>query len=120
MKRFLSLVLVLMLALSCVAMAEVTPKGELPIVKGEEVTLTIAMPLPSKVQDFDTNQFTLWIEEQTGINIELMQLSESDALTQVNTMFFNNEGLPDMIWCVDLTASQLASFADAGYIVPIT
>lgn len=120
MKRFLSLVLMLMMALSCVAMAEVTPKGELPIVKGEEVTLTIAMPLPSKVQDFDTNQFTLWIEEQTGINIKLMQLSESDALTQVNTLFFNNEGLPDMIWGVDLTPSQLASFADAGYIVPIT
>lgn len=47
----------------------VTAPGELPIVNNS-ITLTCAIEASETVADYETNDFTLWIEEKTGINLE--------------------------------------------------
>ena len=74
--------------------------GSLPIVAdGEDVTITIGLTTSANVVDYDTNAFTQWIEEQTGINIEFMQFSgsTSDASTQISLMMASGEKLPDIL-----------------------
>ena len=57
----------------------VTPAGELPIVT-EPVTLTILLGnATGNVVDYNTNAFTLWVEEQTGIDLDI-QVGSSEML----------------------------------------
>lgn len=119
MKKTLSLVLALVMLLACAlpAYAEVTAKGELPIVT-EPVTLKVAFPVNSKVEDINTNELTLWIEEQTGINLEFIELSTSDTATQVNAIM-NGSDLPDVFWGYVFPYDMLCTYADAGLIMPL-
>ncbi|WP_458462655.1 extracellular solute-binding protein [Paenibacillus sp.] len=119
MKKSLSLVLalVMLLSLALPAYAEVTGKGELPIVT-EPITLRVAFVVSSKVEDMETNRLTLWIEEQTGINLEFIELSSKDTATQVNALMNGND-LPDVIWGYNLPYDMLCAYADAGLIVPL-
>lgn len=119
MKKTLSLVLALVMLLACAlpACAEVTAKGELPIVK-EPITLKVAFPVKSNVEDINTNALTLWIEEQTGINLEFIELSTSDTATQVNAIM-NGGDLPDVFMGYVFPYDMLCAYADAGLIVPL-
>lgn len=113
----LSLCLVLMLALLVPAYADVTPKGEFPIVDAP-CTLTVAVPVSSKVEDIRTNRLTLWMEETSGVTLEFVELSDSDTATQIN-MMMNSGTLPDIILGYDFPYDVLCSYADAGLILPI-
>lgn len=119
MKKYLSMVLalVMLLAVSTTAQAAVTEKGMLPIVD-EPITLKIAFPVNSKVEDMSTNQLTLWVEETTGINIEWIELSTTDTATQIN-MMMNSSDLPDVIMGYDFPYDVMCSYADAGLIVSL-
>lgn len=119
MKRFLALALMLMMLLTCTAMAEVNPKGVLPVVT-EPITLTIAMPVDTRVEDIDTNQLTLWIEEQCGVNLEFLHLSTSDTATQINLMFVAGTDLPDMVWNYNFDYATMCEYVDAGHFIPLT
>lgn len=119
MKKYLALVLslVMVLALALPAQAAVTEKGVLPIVD-EPITLTVAFPVNAKVEDMATNELTLWYEEQTGIQLEFVELSTEDTATQVN-MLMNSGDLPDMILGYRFPYDVLCGYADAGLIVPL-
>ena len=103
----LLLCLAMMLSLAPLATAEtlemsdipgMTAPGVFPIVT-EPVTLTIALIPQANVLDYDTNEFTLWIEEKTGINIEFVYLptDSAEAKQKVDLMIAANETLPDII-----------------------
>lgn len=49
--------------------SNVTAPGELPIVK-KRITLKCAVEWSQTVQDYETNEYTKWLEEQTGIDLE--------------------------------------------------
>lgn len=119
MKKYLALVLslVMVLALALPAQAAVTEKGVLPIVD-EPITLTVAFPVNAKVEDMSTNELTLWYEEQTGIQLEFVELSTEDTATQVN-MLMNSGDLPDIILGYNFPYDVLCGYADAGLIVPL-
>ena len=95
----------------------VTARGELPIVT-EPVTLKVAMPINSKVEDIDTNKLTLYIEEQTGIDLEFIELSSTDTDTQVNSIM-NGSDLPDVFIGYYFDYNAIGEFAEAGLLVPL-
>lgn len=72
----------------------VTAPGELPVVK-EQITLTIAIPSSSTVKDYNTNEYTKFIEEKTGINLEFEVLA--DYQNKIQIMLASNSKLPDII-----------------------
>lgn len=74
-----------------------TEAGTYPIVKeGEELELTIfTMSMPN-VEDFETNDFTLYLEELTGIDLTFVTGSRDDWSEKLN-MLLNSGDYPDMI-----------------------
>lgn len=100
------------------AAAIVTPKGELPIVK-DPITLKVAIPVNSKVEDINTNRLTLYIEEQTGIELDIIEMAFGDeASTQVNSIM-NGGDLPDVFIGYEFPYDTLCSYADAGLLMPL-
>ena len=118
MKKIVSLLLMLcLLSTAVTAGAAVTPKGEFPVTD-EPITLSVAVPVNAKVEDIHTNAYTLFLEENSGINLEIVELSASDAATQVNTIMLSGD-LPDAFMGYNFGYDELASYADAGYLLPL-
>ena len=101
------------------AQAAGEPVEELPIATADNpITLKVAMPVNSKVEDINTNQLTLYIEEQTGIDLEFIELSDSETATQINTLM-NGGDLPDVFLAYNFPYDTLCSYADAGLLQPL-
>ena len=126
-RKLVSLLLALAMLLSLTgSMAEglemsdipgMTAPGVLPIVT-EPVTLTIGISPETNVLDYDTNEFTLWIEEKTGINIEFYFLPTSETNQKIDLMIASNEKLPDILLSgVDTTS--LAYYGSQGVFIPM-
>ena len=74
--------------------------GSLPLVaEGEDNVLTIGIRTNANVLDFDTNKLTLWLEEQTGLDLQfaVFPANSKDAATQVSLMVAGGEELPDIL-----------------------
>lgn len=95
----------------------VMAEENLPITT-EPLTLKVAMPVPSKVEDINTNKLTQYIEEQTGITLEFIELAESDVAMQVNSIM-NGGDLPDIFIGYNFPYDVLCSYADAGLLAPL-
>lgn len=105
---------------------EQTPAEEtarLPLVKdGEKVTLTIGVPQSSKVEDYNTNEYTLWLEEQTGIDLDFVYFSStsSEYITQLSLMVAGGEKLPDILWNFGaITTAAMYEYGEDGYFVDL-
>ena len=116
MKKLLSVLLVALLALSClsVSLAEEEHPNWLC---DEKTTLTVLVQPTSKMVDITTNKFTEWLEDQTNVHIEWTVL-ESDAKETVSLMLSSGEELPDIVM-VNLTAEQQALYGANGVLVPL-
>lgn len=90
----------------------VTAPGEFPIVK-EPITLTVTVPLATQVEDYETNEFTKWLEEKSGINLEFNTLpSGDDGLTKLKVALATGSGYGDVIlgfWMSDLDVYKYGS-----------
>lgn len=93
------------------------PIQELPI-STDGLTLKVAIPVGSTIEDIETNKLTLYIEEQTGIKLDIIQLSTSDTATQINSIM-NGGDLPDIFMGCWFSYENLCTYADAGLIQPI-
>ena len=93
------------------------PQMILPIVD-EPITLKVAMPVSPKVEDINTNELTLYIEEVTGIDLEIIELSTTDQATQVNAIM-NGGDLPDIFLSYKFEYPTLCSYAEAGLLAPM-
>lgn len=108
---------------------EVLTELKLPLVpEGEEVTLTIGVPDNIAIPDYETNKYTLWLEEQTGINLEFVRFTDgagsADYLQKLSLMKVGGQKLPDIIWGInsndDTTIKDLGEegvFADLTYLI---
>lgn len=76
---------------------ELTEAGTYPIVpEGEELTLTcFTMTMPN-VENLETNDFTKYLEDLTGIKIEWMTAGRDDWQEKLNMMLASGD-YPDMI-----------------------
>ena len=77
--------------------------GELPLVTdGSKPVITIGVQQKPKTENYDTNDFTLWIEEQTGVDLEFVYFSADNAecVQQITARISAGEKLPDIMWDV--------------------
>ncbi|MBQ7565925.1 MAG: extracellular solute-binding protein [Oscillospiraceae bacterium] len=114
-----------------VRLATTPPEGEtydfqshLPLVEpGEDVTLTIGVPVNGNTLDYYDNDYTHWIEENTGIHLEFVQFAgkSSDVATQLSLMMAAGERLPDiLLWFSGIGRDQSIEYGRDGYFADLS
>lgn len=94
----------------------------LPLVKEGEETLTIGIMQNANVENYDTNAYTVWLEEQTGINLEFVDFSGDgeEAGTQLALMMNAGEELPDILWDFNgLKIDAVNEYGEDGYFIDL-
>lgn len=83
--------------------------------------ITIGLPDNSLVQDFETNKLTLWLEEQTGYDLEfyVFAATGADSKSQLATMVAGGEKLPDVIIGLTLGEEEIKDYGDDGYFLDL-
>ena len=96
-----------------------SPAGQFPIVT-EPVTLKILLYSTEQVSDFNKNAYTQWLEEKTGIDleIELVSGSSTDAQTKLNLVLASGD-LPDVLMGFQMTPSLVAQQGAQGTFVAL-
>lgn len=87
----------------------VTPAGELPVVT-EPVTLSMGVKTSTSVLDFDTNKYTLFLEEKTGIDIEFEFFPATNPAEKIQMMLASNSELPDVLMALGVTKNMLMEY----------
>jgi putative aldouronate transport system substrate-binding protein len=64
-------------------------------VASDRITVTLAAPQSAYIEDFDSNVYKLWLEEQTGLDIEMVWLPTLDAEQAVMLALSEGRNLPD-------------------------
>lgn len=98
--------------------AEVEP-GALPLTT-EKKTLTIGVQARPLTEDYENNTFTLWLEEQTGVDLqfELFSNDDAEAANQLALMITSGEELPDILWDFNgLTVESSIEYGQDGYLI---
>lgn len=97
---------------------DLTPVGEFPITK-EPLTLSVGVLQDPNVEDFDTNAYTKWIEESTGIDIEFEYFPNKNATEKLSIMLNSNEKLPEVLIGFRLNTIDVARYGKQGYFLPL-
>ncbi|MGI6537757.1 MAG: hypothetical protein ACOX22_05380 [Caldicoprobacterales bacterium] len=98
----------------------VTPPGQFPIVTEEYMGHTISLMFQSNatVTDYVDNDYTRYVEERTGLKLELIPLNPENAIQQVELMVSSNEELADII-SFNLSYVSRNSMYEQGIILPL-
>ncbi|GAB6930241.1 extracellular solute-binding protein [Paenibacillus sp. JCM 10914] len=96
----------------------VSPAGQLPITD-EKTTIRIMVPDNAVVEDFATNEFTKYLEEQTNIHIDWDVIPSSSAAEKLNLVLSSGDDLPDVIMGFGMSNSQQMIFGSQGIILPL-
>jgi len=110
MKKFfaLALAVIMMLSMATFAVAEDKP------------VITIAVADKTNVEDFNTNLQTLWLEEQTGVDIQFEVYPSTDYNTKINMMIMTGGSeLPDALF-VGPSDAELLNWTSSGLLIPLT
>ena len=89
MKKFLSIMLSLALILSVFCMPSLAEE--------DPVVLTVAVADKTNVEDFNTNAYTLYLEETLGVDLVIQTYESSDYSSKINLMFQSGDKLEDII-----------------------
>ncbi len=83
--------------------------------------LTLGTCVSSFVTDYETNALTIWLEEQTGLDLVFKPFagSTSDVETQVNLMFIGGEKTPDIILSLGFSNARRSEYLREGYLVNV-
>lgn len=125
MKKLFAIALCLVLVLSVFTgcPAKGGDKGGANIGADGRQIITIGLLDSVNVEDYDTNAFTLYLEEQTGYDIQFHKFASSltDANTQLTTMLIDaNSTLPDILWGFNLKESVWHQYGKDGYLADLT
>lgn len=91
-------------------------------VSAEPVKLTAWITDNTRIEDFNTNDMTLWLEEQGNFDLELSAIPSADFNTKINMALTAGavEDLPDVILSTGFSSASIQEWADAGTILPLT
>lgn len=103
------------------AAAMCTSLFSVPASAEDAVKLTVWVPDNIRIEDWNTNAMTLWLEEQTGYDLEIIPLASEDYGTKVNMSLLagNIKDLPDIIVGAG-GDSNVWAWAQAETIIPLT
>lgn len=112
-------------SLLCMALLLSGGIGTINVNADETEKLTIWVKDDIRIQDWNTNGMTAWLEEQTGYDLELVAMASDGYLDKVNMSLTTGgiDELPDMIMFAGgafPSDSQVLSWAEAESIVPLT
>jgi len=108
MKKLITLLLVLAMVLSlCPAMAE------------EPVVLTVAVADKTNVEDYNTNEMTLYIEKALNVDLQFNVYASVDYNNKINLMVTSGDKLEDII-LGSFADSLVFTWAQQGAIAPLT
>lgn len=95
------------------------PAGELPIVK-ETVQLNCwVVPSPDwKIDNFDDNVFTKWVEEKTNIDLTFTVGPAADAKTKLSILLSSGR-YPDILFSPGFSPSEQEVYGAQGLILPL-
>ena len=91
----------------------------------ERITIKLVAPQNAFIEDFDSNLYKLWLEEQTNLNIEMTWLPERDAEQIVKLALASGEDLPDAYVGFGSTRFELFQqpniqfYGEQGVIIPL-
>ena len=98
--------------------------GSLPLVQeGEDNKLTIGIRTNANVTDFKDNDYTRYLEEMTGVDLEFVVFGSKsgDAATQVSLMVAGGEELPDILLAFSGISKTLAKeYGMDGYFLDLS
>ena len=120
LKWFYSL-LMIMVCFSAAAQGTIEriPEGLFPLTS-EPKTLKIFIGGNASIEDFNTNAFTKWYEEQTGVKVEFQVAAGSQQdITQALNLLLASGDYPDVILNSGVTTSQLALYGQQGVFLPL-
>lgn len=121
MKKLWSLLLVLVLVLgSTSAFALNENAGVLPIVENPgDVTITIAVTDHPAIEDWETNEFTLWLEEVTNLNLEFVLIPLEGRAEKLSLILASGD-YPDMFMSVGMTDALMSRYGvEEGMFLPL-
>ena len=111
MRKTLSVVLALIMLLSVLT---------LPAYAEEKIVLTIAIPDDIKVEDFNTNEMTLQLEELLGYDLQFTVIPSTDYRDKINLMVQSGDELPDIIIAKGFSSDLIYNWSMEGVLTPIT
>lgn len=120
MKRIIALVLCMIMCLSALAGCGKDDK-KANANEDWDGKITIGIPDNALVQDYNTNKFSVWLEETTGYDIEFQVLAATaaDRKSQLATMVAGGEELPDIIYNMGLSDAEIKSYGDDRYFLDL-
>ena len=95
------------------------PVGELPIVK-ESITLTAFAQNNGSNNDwsYGANDFTTWLVDQTGIELDITLAASADAKEKLSLMITGGE-YPEVLFRSGLTLSEQQIYGAQGLLLPL-
>jgi len=96
----------------------VSNKNGFPIVQNK-ITMQLATPYYSYVQDYEDNDTTRYMEELTGIHIDWVLLPEINPMEKISLMFSAGEQLPDMFFYCSFPTNMLTTLGAGKMIIPL-
>ncbi|MDR0273060.1 MAG: hypothetical protein LBI27_07070, partial [Clostridiales bacterium] len=89
----------------------------------DRIVIRLAAPQNALIEDFDTNLYKLWLEEQTGLRIEMIWLPENTAEQIAQLALSTGEDLPDAYIGFGshglFKQPNLQTYIDSGVVIPL-
>jgi len=118
-RGLLAVVLIFVLMLSCVVSCGRPGDNN----SDTRITVRLAAPQSAFIEDFDSNLYKLWLEEQTGLRIEMTWLPANDAEQTVRLALATGENLHDAyigFGSYDIFKNpSIQAYGEQGAIIPL-
>lgn len=121
-KKWLAIILCMTLVLACVVFFAFDASNKQA---GTGETITIGIKDNPYIQDFDTNYYKLWLEEQTGLKLEFCVFPEEYTAEYLDRMFKSGNITVDAVFSFPGTENParanliLQEYGKLGYILPL-
>jgi len=96
---------------------DVSGRNEFPIVD-EPITLSVFSTKPATVEDLETNEFTKWYEEKTGVKIEWNYVT-GNTRQSINLQIASGN-FPDIFLGFNFSRAEQAAYYDQGVFIDMS
>ena len=95
----------------------VSDPGVLPIVENK-TDMSVYIQQSANVEDYETNKYTLWMEERTNVHLLWNVVPDQDATQKLNLLLASGQDLPDVIMS-NLNTATVVTNANQGTFIPL-